>query len=139
MRHQQRRQLVQELNEYPVFTDCTEQDLDALLAAAAEFSLPPAWSLLQQGIPADALYVVRKGTARVYYDRTPVATVGPGDLVGEMAFLAGGQRRATVTSITRLSGIRVDYDQLSNVLAHHPRIAEAIKHLYLSRATAAAS
>jgi CRP/FNR family cyclic AMP-dependent transcriptional regulator len=139
MRHNERRDLVHELKEYPVFTDCTEQNLDALVAEADEFILPPAWSLLQQGIPADALYVVREGTARVYDGRTPVATVGPGDVIGEMAFVAGGQRRATVSSVTRLSGIRVDYDQLTDVLAHHPRVRDAITQVYRSRLRAAAS
>ena len=139
MRHDERSNLVQELKEYPVFTDCTEGDIDALVAEADEFSLPPAWSLLQQGIPADALYVVREGTARVYYGRRPVATVGPGDVVGEMAFLGGGQRRATVSSVTRLSGIRVDYDRLADMVADHPRIGEAIKRVYRSRVTATAS
>ncbi len=56
-----------------------------------------------------------------------------------MAFVSGGQRRATVSSVTRLSGIRVDYNQLADVLAHHPRIGEAIKHVYRSRLRAAAS
>ena len=137
--NERRRNLVQELLEYPVFTDCTERDLDAFVAEAGQFSIPPAWSLLQQGIPADALYVLRDGTARVYDGWRPVATVGPGEIIGEMAFVGGGQRRATVSSVTRLTGLRVEYDQLADLVTRHPCIGEAIKNVYHSRARAAAS
>jgi CRP-like cAMP-binding protein len=128
-----RHALVAELREYPTFAGCSPADVGDLVAAGREFRLPPEWSLLQEGIPADAFYVIREGTARVFDGRTEIATVGPGDIVGEMAFLGGGQRRATVSSATRLTGIRVDYDTLSDVIARRPRLGEALKAVYESR------
>jgi CRP-like cAMP-binding protein len=132
-REQGRHALVAELREYPTFASCSSADVGDLVAAAREFRLPPDWSLLQEGIPADAFYVIREGTARVFDGRTEIATVGPGDVVGEMAFLGGGQRRATVSSATRLTGIRVDYDTLNDVIARRPRVGEALKAVYESR------
>src|ERR1700730_2136824 len=99
-REQGRDALVEELRGYPTFASCTPDDVSELVAAASEFPLPPEWSLLQEGIPADAFYIIREGTARVFDGRTEIATVGPGDVVGEMAFLDGGQRQATVSSAT---------------------------------------
>jgi CRP-like cAMP-binding protein len=128
-----RRAIVEELRGYPTFENCTPDDLTALVAAATEFRLPPEWSLLQEGIPADACYVIREGTARVFDGRTEIATVGPGDVIGEMAYLGGGQRRATVSSVTRLTGIRIDYDTLSDVIARRPRLHDVIQAVYESR------
>jgi CRP-like cAMP-binding protein len=130
---QGRHALVAELREYPTFASCSRDDMGDLVASAREFRLPPEWSLLQEGVPADAFYVIREGTARVFDGRTEIATVGPGDVLGEMAFLRGGQRRATVSSTTRLTGIRVDYDTLSDVIARRPRLGQALKAVYESR------
>jgi CRP-like cAMP-binding protein len=130
---QKRDAIVEELRGYPTFANCAPGDLSELVEAASEFRLPAEWSLLQEGIPADACYVIREGTARVFDGRTEIATVGPGDVIGEMAFLGGGQRRATVSSVTRLSGIRIDYDTLSDVIARRPRLHDAIQAVYESR------
>ncbi len=131
--HRRRKQIVDELRTYPTFAACSADDLDELVGAAADFSLPARWSLLQEGIPADAFYIIREGTARVYDGRDAVASVGPGDVVGEMAFVGGGQRRATVSSVTRLTGIRVDYAALSDIIARRPRLNAAIHAVYESR------
>ncbi|MBE7204232.1 MAG: hypothetical protein INR70_41460, partial [Parafilimonas terrae] len=42
------------------------------------------------------------------------------DLVGEMTLLDGGQRRATVTSSSRVVGLRIENEPLRKVLADHP-------------------
>ncbi|MDP9094639.1 MAG: cyclic nucleotide-binding domain-containing protein [Actinomycetota bacterium] len=125
--------LVAELRGYPTFAGCSADDVGELVAAAGEFRLPAEWSLLQEGIPADAFYVIREGTARVFDGRTQIATLGPGDVVGEMAFLDGGRRHATVSSATRLAGLRVDYDTLGDVIARRPRLGEALQAVYESR------
>jgi len=129
MRISDKKTIVDELSNHETFAACTRDDLEALVDAGGHFVLPPQWSLLQQGIPADAAYVILEGTARVYRERDVVATLGPGDLVGEMALLAGGQRTATVSTVTRMTGLRFDYESLTKLLHHRPRLTEAIKSL----------
>jgi CRP/FNR family cyclic AMP-dependent transcriptional regulator len=82
---------------------------------------------VQEGIPADACYVLTEGTARIFHNRDQIAEAGPGDLLGEMALLQGGQRRATVTSASQVRGLRIDNDKLTTVLAGHPKLAEAFQ------------
>lgn len=139
MRHTEKRSIVDELSNYEVFATCSRDDIEALVDAGGHFALPPQWSLVQEGIPADAAYVILEGTARVYRERDIVAELGPGDLVGEMALLVGGQRSATVSSVTRLSGLRVDYEKLAHLLTQRPRLTDAVRSVVQSRTAVGAS
>ncbi|MFN2560554.1 MAG: cyclic nucleotide-binding domain-containing protein [Jatrophihabitans sp.] len=130
MPHGEKRELVAKLSGYPVFAQCGRDDISALVDAGGPFALPSGWPMVQEGIPADACYVIMNGTALVFHQREQIATLGEGDVVGEMALLGGGQRRATVTTSTRVSGLRIENDALRPVLAKHPRIAEAFRAVY---------
>lgn len=125
-----KRELVTTLSGYPTFAECSRDDVKALVEAGGSFTLPAGWPLVQEGIPADACYVLTEGEALVFHQREQIATLGAGDLVGELTLLGGGQRRATVTSSTRVAGLRVENDALRDVLAKHPKIAEAFRSVY---------
>ncbi len=126
----EKRDLVSKLRGYDTFAECDKTDIEALVEAGGAFSLPAGWPLVQEGIPADAVYVLTDGEARVFHQREQIATIGVGDLVGEMALLKGGQRRATVTSASRVAGLRVEYDKLKPVLAKRPKLASAFEAVY---------
>lgn len=126
----EKRELVQQLMGYPTFKGCSEADIKALVDAGGPFTLPAGWPMVAEGIPADAVYVLTSGDLRVFYGREQVATLGPGDIVGEMALLGGGQRRATVTTAERTSGLRVENDAMFDIFAKHPAIREAFKAAY---------
>jgi CRP-like cAMP-binding protein len=126
----EKRQLVATLSSYDTFAQCSRADLTALVEAGGPFSLPAGWPLVQEGIPADACYVLTDGEARVFHEREQIATLSAGDLVGEMTLLGGGQRRATVTSATRVAGLRIENEALRPVLHKHPQLAEAFRAVY---------
>jgi CRP-like cAMP-binding protein len=125
-----KRQLVSTLSGYKTFSDCSRADVTALVEAGGPFSLPSGWPLVQEGIPADACYVLTEGEARVFHQREQVAELGPGDLVGEMALLGGGQRNATVTSSSRVAGLRIENEKLRPLLKKHPKLADAFRAVY---------
>lgn len=126
----EKRDLVAALSGYATFADCSRGDVSALVDAGGPFALPAGWPLVQEGIPADACYVLTDGEARVFHQREQIATLGAGDLVGEMALLGGGQRRATVTSATRVTGLRIENEALRTVLQKHPKLTVAFKAVY---------
>ncbi|HKC27251.1 MAG TPA: cyclic nucleotide-binding domain-containing protein [Jatrophihabitans sp.] len=134
-----KRELVSQLSGYTTFADCSKDDVAALVDAGGPFTLPAGWPLVEQGIPADAVYVLTDGEARVFYVREQVATLGPGDIVGEMALLGGGQRRATVTTATRVSGLRVENTAMMNLFSKHPALREAFRAAYESHQAGSAT
>lgn len=126
----EKRELVERLRRYPTFAQCDRHDVAALVDAGGPFNLPAGWPLVQEGIPADACYVLTSGSARVFHQREQIAELGEGDVVGEMTLLSGGQRRATVTSASRVAGLRIENDKLRPLLSQRPRLADAFRAVY---------
>ena len=63
-------------------------------------NLEPGETLLEQGEPGDELYLLLDGVLVAEVDGEEVAEIGPGAIVGERAFLEGGNRTATLTART---------------------------------------
>jgi CRP-like cAMP-binding protein len=59
-----------------------------------------------------------------------IATLGAGDVVGEMTLLAGGQRRATVSSVSPVRGLRIENDVLTELLGKRPQLRQAFDAVY---------
>src|SRR6266513_294323 len=70
------------------FSGARERDLSALAMLFDEVRVAPGERL------------VREGEAAVSFDGQPVATVGPGEFVGEVSLFDQGPRAATVTALT---------------------------------------
>jgi hypothetical protein len=58
-------------------------------------------TLVEQGEPAKDLYLLLDGVLVVEVGGEEVAEIGPGAIVGELAFLEGGKRTATLRARTR--------------------------------------
>jgi NTE family protein len=100
-----------------IFADLGDDELAALASELAPLTLRRGEVLVRQGEEADALYIVVSGRFAVTIAgrAQPVAEIGPGSPVGEIAFLAGGTRTATVTAVRDSLVVRLerqDFDQL---------------------------
>jgi len=106
------------LDAVEIFHDLTADERARLTAELDTLSLKRGEALVRQGETADALYIIVTGRFAVTLEgsRQPIAELGPGQPVGEIAFLAGGVRTATVTAlrdslVLRLG--RADFEALS--------------------------
>jgi CRP/FNR family transcriptional regulator, cyclic AMP receptor protein len=69
------------------FADLPEDELSAVASMASEEEITPGQLLAAEGRTGYSLYAIESGTADVVIDGETVATIGPGDVVGEMAVL----------------------------------------------------
>lgn len=127
------RELLGRLRSTSLLIDCPVEDCAAFAAVAAPFSVPAHWAFVREGSPADSCYLLLEGSVGVFRGRQRIATLGPGELIGEMAFFGGGQRRATVASTSRLRGLRVDYRSLDDLIRRRPSFGEAVHAVYRER------
>jgi CRP-like cAMP-binding protein len=80
----------------PFFADLPEPELEAVAAAAFALELEAGQTVALEGDFGHALFAVESGTADVSADGAKLGTVGPGDIVGEVAVLTSGRRTASV-------------------------------------------
>lgn len=64
-------------------------------------TLAPDETLVEQGSAGDELYLLIDGVLVVEVDGAEVGEIGPGAIVGELALLEDGTRKATLTARTR--------------------------------------
>jgi hypothetical protein len=69
-------------------------------------------TLIRQGEPGTAVYLVLDGVVRVERDGEALAEYGPGVMLGERAVLEGGTRTSTVVTVTPCRVASVDASQL---------------------------
>ena len=90
----------------PALAGLGEESLRSLCGAMEEVRIAPGENLVRQGDPADHLYVVLEGKLVAVLERGEeqpeqiLREMGPGDLIGEVALITGGERTATVRALT---------------------------------------
>ncbi len=89
------------LRRAALFADCTRDELRRVASAVTEARVEPGQVILREGGLGDQFVVVVDGTLGVSRAGVgPVAVLGPGDFLGEMALLNRTRRSATVTALT---------------------------------------
>ena len=104
------------LRSVDVFAPLPLPAIEQLAAGLRPRHVPAGEVLYQQGDAADGCLVIENGTAEVLGDGRPIASVGPGDLVGEIALLRRVARTATVRAVTEMDLRLLDADRFVGVV-----------------------
>ena len=83
------------LTRVPLFAELSGDELERIAAVAIPRSFPKGVRVFHEGDHSDACYIVRAGDLRVTREHSDgraiaLATLGPGDIFGELAMLDGG-------------------------------------------------
>ena len=121
------------LADVPLFATLTKRQLGEVAAAADEFVVDAESVVIRQGDPGDAYFIVASGALLVHRGGRRVATIGPGDFVGEISLLDGGERTATVTATERCVLLVLDRATFTTMLRQSPSLAIAMLEVLSAR------
>jgi CRP-like cAMP-binding protein len=95
------------LAEIPLFAGLEGTQLAEIADVAVEVEAAEGDTIATQGDLGHALFAIESGTVEVSANGERLATLGPGDVFGEVAVMAAGIRMASVvaTSPVRLIGL----------------------------------
>ena len=112
------------VNALEILADLDDDTRAALATEMEASAIRRGEVLIRQGDDADAMYIVVSGRFAVLLDGrpTPVSEIGPGQPIGEIAFLAGGTRTATVIALRDSLVLRLDKDRFDKVTATNPAL-----------------
>lgn len=116
-----------ELKSLNRLENLSDADLARVVNSGRRVQLPADWSLIWEKTPADKAYLIVSGTVSVRKNGVEIATLGPGDVIGEMAIVEHRLRSATVVSTTPLDVIHFTREQLVDLLAEVPAFGDAIR------------
>jgi CRP/FNR family transcriptional regulator, cyclic AMP receptor protein len=121
-----RRDRLDQIARIPLFSACSQRELGRVVRAVDEIVVEPGRTLVEQGRAGHECYVIVSGEAEVTRDANTVATLGPGDTIGELAVLDGGPRTATVTAVTELDLLVLGQREFAALLIEVPSLSHKI-------------
>jgi CRP-like cAMP-binding protein len=116
-----------------VFSDLGDADLETIGAAASEVAAAKGETVAAEGDFGHALYAIESGQASVSIDGAPVATLGPGDVFGEMAVISSGRRTATVVATSPMRLIAFFKRDVWALEQKAPQLAARLRGLIAER------
>lgn len=95
--------------------------------------------IVRQGQTGRSVFIVTRGRVRVtrshpaLTDGIPLAELGPGELVGEMAVLGGRPEFATVVALEETEAVEIDRTTLLDSILEHPKVAARLLQVVSQR------
>jgi CRP/FNR family transcriptional regulator len=119
---------VELLKSVPLFSDLGDEELERFSHVAVPRSFPAGARVFHEGDDSDACYIVRDGSFRVTREHSDgraitLATLGPGEIFGELAMLDGDKRSASAEALTDGDLLALPANDVRSLLARHPEIS----------------
>jgi CRP-like cAMP-binding protein len=103
------------LRAIPLFSQLSDAEARKLATFATETSVADNQILMKQGDYSTDLIAIEEGTADVVRDGVKIASVGPGDLIGEMGLLSRDLRTASVIATSPMRIIKLTHWEVARM------------------------
>ena len=119
------------LNRWRLFADLAPPDAEVVTGACEERILVGGEELFHENDSGDSLFIVQSGRVDVFknirgdVDRA-LTSLGPGDVIGEMSFIDGARRSATVRTAEASEFLVLSRENFAKVQKARPDIAAAV-------------
>lgn len=110
------------IKSVPLFEHCSKSDLAKIAHIADEIDLREGKVLIKEGDRGREFFVIVDGAVEVRRNGKKLATLGPGDFVGEMALLSKTPRTATVTAVTPIDALVITDRAFTDLLDKVPEL-----------------
>jgi CRP/FNR family transcriptional regulator, cyclic AMP receptor protein len=97
------------LKAIPIFSHLSDEEAKRLAAFATETSVADGQILMKQGDYSTELIGIEEGTADVIRDGDKIASLGEGDLIGEMGLLEREPRNADVIATSPMRVMKLTH------------------------------
>ncbi len=125
------------LRRAPLFAELSEEDLTGVADTGEPVELAAGEQLAGEGEPGDAMFVIVSGELQVVKrsrtSEVPIAALGPGEIVGEMAIFEAQPRNATVRAVTETRVIRIAREEILAILQTRPSVTLSMLRTMMGR------
>jgi CRP-like cAMP-binding protein len=126
------RQLSVRLSKVPLLHRLPPEEVQALIPYVTSRIYRAGTTIIRQGEPGDSLFIIEKGAVDIVDVKNQmqkIASISDGGIIGEIALLTGEPRSATVVAATDVRVWIVLKEHFDLVIAHSPKLAEAVRKL----------
>lgn len=115
------------LDLYVVSEKINPEELIGKIESLDHLSYPEGEIIVDEGDRGRDLFVLYKGSAQVSRSGADIAGLAPGDMFGEIGFLVGVPRTATVRAGQDCEVFRCEAKGFEELLARHPNLLESMR------------
>jgi voltage-gated potassium channel len=108
-------------------TTLSDADVNKFAEVGRLVHILEGWSMIAENTPADNAYFILDGEVVIKDHGQEIATVGPGQFVGEGAIVNRTYRSAQVITNTPLTALAITADEGRQLAADIPALAELIQ------------
>jgi CRP/FNR family transcriptional regulator, cyclic AMP receptor protein len=109
------------------FSSLSDAQVKKIASVGTYVTVPADWGLIGEGTSSDKAYLLISGEVSVRQHGKEIATLGPGDIFGEMGIVAHRLRNATVVSTSRLECLHFTRDQIEKLENDIPEFKAALE------------
>ncbi len=126
------------LRNIPLFAGLPRARLKLIAYTAEVVHFEPGEVIVQQGDPADAVFIIAEGEGEVLVKADDghdvrLGSVGRHSLLGEIAVLCNGRRTATVRTKDRVVTLKISAQVFLDLLRQSPDIAMQVLRIIADR------
>ena len=122
----------------PLFSDFTQEEFNEFTKRMIIHTVPPGKAIIKEGDTGSSVFILTRGTVQVSATiagkKVDLATLQSSDFFGEIAFLTGRPRTATVVTTEESDVLEVDEEDLNEMIGKSPRIREVLRNYHEVRA-----
>jgi CRP-like cAMP-binding protein len=133
MRRRSRDPKLERLAKVGLFSGCTRADLERISALTTEVDVAAGTVLIREGDPGRECFVIENGTAKAELAGGTATTMGPGEVVGELALLDQAPRSATVTAESDMRLLVLSSREFATLIDDHPSVRRNVLAAVASR------
>ncbi len=121
----------------PLFSDLTQEEFNEFTTRMMIHTIPAGKAIVREGEGGSSVFILTRGSVNVYSTvqgkRVDLATLQPSDFFGEIAFLTGQPRTATVEAAEVTDLLEVAEEDLQDMIQKWPRIKDVLQKYYEER------
>ena len=116
-----------------LFSSLSKRERSEIASRADELEISEGTHLVREGEFAYEFFVIEEGEAEVLRGGDHVATLGPGDFLGEMGIVTRAPRNASVVARSPMRVIVMSEQDFRGVAQMFPAVAEQIREAVRER------
>lgn len=120
-----------------LFSGMSEDEIQHILRNLPQQSFPDKTKVIEEGDSGDSMYIIKSGRAMViahlFGKELKLATLDSGDIFGEVAFLTGRTRTASVIAEGPLEVYEISRFELEQIIDKNPSLLQKLEDFYECR------
>jgi CRP-like cAMP-binding protein len=121
----------------PLFCDFTQEEFNEFTKRMIIHTMPPGKAIIKEGDTGRSVFILTRGAVKVSSTiggkKVELAALNASDFFGEIAFLTGKPRTATVETIEESDVLEVAEEDLNEMIGKSPRIREVLQKYHEQR------